>query len=92
MPEDRAASYGVWSTYESKNFIPTTVTMTTEETAEYAQYYTDIETFVQENNVKFITGDRSLDEYDAYRETLKNMNIDVCIKLQQAALDRYNAR
>jgi putative aldouronate transport system substrate-binding protein len=66
--------------------------MTTEETAEYAQYYTDIESFVQENNVKFITGDRSLDEYDAYRETLKNMNIDVCIKLQQAALDRYNAR
>ena len=92
MPEDRAASYGVWSTYESKNFIPTTMTMTTDETSEYAQYYTDIETFVQEANVKFINGEKSLDEYDSYRDTLKSMGIETCIKLQQAALDRYNAR
>ena len=92
MPEDRAASYAVWSTYESKNFIPTTVTMTTDESSEYSQYYTDLEAFVQENNVKFINGQRSLDEYDAYRDQLKSMGIETCIKLQQAALDRYNAR
>ena len=45
-----------------------------------------------ENNVKFINGQRSLDEYDAYRDQLKSMGIETCIKLQQAALDRYNAR
>ncbi len=92
MPEDRAASYKVWSQYPSKNYIPVTVTMTADESTEYATYYADIETFVQENNVKFITGEKSLDEYDAYREQLKSMGIETCISLRQAALDRYNAR
>lgn len=92
MPEDRAASYGVWSTYPSKNYIPVTCTMTAEENAEYAQYYSEIEAYVQENNVKFITGQRSLDEYDDYRATLEKMEIQKCIELRQAALDRYSKR
>ena len=37
-------------------------------------------------------GQLSLDDYDSYRETLKNMGIERCIELQQAALDRYFAR
>ncbi|MCR5794135.1 MAG: hypothetical protein K6G61_02140 [Solobacterium sp.] len=92
MPADRAASYKVWSQYPADNYIPVSVTMTSEETAEYAPLYTDIETFVQENNVKFIKGEKSLDEYDAYREQLKGMGIEKCISLRQAALDRYNGR
>ena len=92
MPAERADAYRVWSTYEPTMYIPVTLTMTVDETSEYAQYYADILTYVQENNVKFITGERSLDEYDSYRDTLKSMGIEKCIALQQAALDRYNAR
>ena len=92
MPKDRAESYAVWSTYPSKNFIPVTMTMTSDETSEYARYYTELLTYVEENNVKFINGQRSLDEYDAYREKLTSMGIEKCIALQQAALDRYNKR
>ena len=92
MPAERAVSYVVWSQYEPKNYIPVTVTMTSDENTEYSQYYTDIEAYVQENEVKFINGERSLDEYDAYRDTLKSMGIERCIELQQASLDRYNNR
>ncbi|MCF0110009.1 MAG: hypothetical protein HUJ57_08125 [Erysipelotrichaceae bacterium] len=92
MPEDRAASYGVWSTYEPKNYIPVTTTMTLDEGTEYAQMYTEIELYVQEMNVKFIKGDKSLDEYDAYREELKKLGIERCTEIQQATLDRYNNR
>lgn len=92
MPEDRSAAYAVWSKYEPKNYIPTTCTMTSEENTEYSSYYVEIESYVQENNVKFITGERSLDEYDDYKATLKDMGIDECISLRQAALDRYNKR
>ena len=92
MPEDRAESYAVWSQYEPTNMLPNNMTMTSEENSEYASYYTEIESYVQENNVKFINGTRSLDEYDEYRETLKSMGIERCAELQQAALDRYNAR
>ena len=66
--------------------------MTSDENTDYSNLYVEIESYVQENNVKFITGERSLDEYDDYRSTLKDMGIDECIKLRQAALDRYNAR
>jgi putative aldouronate transport system substrate-binding protein len=92
MPAERAVSYVVWSQYEPKNYIPVTVTMTSDENTEYSQYYTDIDAYVQENEVKFINGERSLDEYDAYRDTLKSMGIERCIELQQASLDRYNNR
>ena len=66
--------------------------MTLDENTEFSNLYVEIESFVQENNVKFIKGERSLDEYDAYRKTLEDMGINRCIELRQAALDRYNAR
>ena len=92
MPPERSASYDVWSQYYPTNFLPPMTSMTVDEGSEYASTYTDIETYVQEQNVKFIMGQRSLDEYDSYRETLKQMGIERCTELQQAALDRYNAR
>ncbi len=68
------------------------LTNTAEEGTQFASKYTDIETYVQECNVKFIMGQMSLDDYDSYRDTLKSMGIEDCIALKQAALDRYNAR
>ena len=72
--------------------LPSCMTMTDAENSEYVTLYTDIQTLVRENTVKFITGEQSLDDYDAFREQLKTYNIDRCIELKQAALDRYNAR
>lgn len=89
---DQQAAYQTWSKYEPANWLPTRLTMTSEEGTEYASLYTDIETYVQESNVKFIMGQMSLDDYDSYRETLKQMQIERCIELQQAALDRYYNR
>ncbi|MDO4740080.1 MAG: hypothetical protein Q4A66_05370 [Eubacteriales bacterium] len=90
-PEKREC-YEIWSKYEPTQWISTRVTMTVDEGAEFATLYTDIETYVQECNVKFIMGQMDLAEYDAYRAQLESMNIDRCIELKQAALDRYNAR
>ncbi len=72
--------------------LPSCMTLTDAENSEYVTLYTDIQTLVRENTVKFITGEQSLDEYDAFVEQLKTYNIDRCIELKQAALDRYNAR
>lgn len=91
-PDERKDGYMTWKKYGCDNFLPHRMTMTSDEGAEYATKYTDIETYVQECNVKFIMGQLSLDDYDSYRETLKSMGIEDCIALQQAALDRYNAR
>lgn len=90
--ENKQESYKVWSQFDPTQFIPTRTTMTSEEGTSFASKYTDIETYVQECNVKFIMGQMSLDDYDSYRSTLTSMGIEECITLQQAALDRYNAR
>lgn len=90
--ETRQAGWKIWSTFEPEWWISARVTMTADEGTEYASLYTDIETYVQECNVKFIMGQMSLNEYDAYRETLTKMKIERCIELQQMALDRFNAR
>ena len=47
---------------------------------------------MKENVISFITGEKSLDEYDAFVDTIEQYNIGRCIELKQAALDRFNAR
>jgi putative aldouronate transport system substrate-binding protein len=47
---------------------------------------------ISETIPQFITGQKPMTEYDAFVEQLKSMNIDRCIEIQQAALDRYIAR
>ncbi|MNW22624.1 hypothetical protein D3C71_2242290 [compost metagenome] len=51
----------------------------------------DITTYVTENQIKFITGKTSLDQFDNFLKTLKGMNIESVIKLKQAQYDRYQA-
>jgi putative aldouronate transport system substrate-binding protein len=68
------------------------MTMTDEESQEYASVYANILTLVQENTVKFINGTKSMDEYDSFIDELSKYGIDRCIELKQAALDRYLKR
>jgi putative aldouronate transport system substrate-binding protein len=65
--------------------------MTTEETTSYNTIYNDIDTYLDENIVKFIVGDKSLDEFDSFVNTLRDMGIDECIAMTQTAYDRYLA-
>jgi putative aldouronate transport system substrate-binding protein len=42
--------------------------------------------------LKFITGQVSLDEFDAYVKNIENMGLARALEIQNAALERYNAR
>lgn len=72
--------------------IPTAVSLTAEENTEAAGIYSDIETLCMESIAAFITGDKSLDDYDAFVENIKSMNIEGYLEIQQAAYDRYAAK
>lgn len=85
-------AYNVWENTKYDLMLPPTMTMTEEESQEYASLYTGIQTLVQENTVKFIMGTISMDEYDSFVENLHTFGVDRCIELKQAAFDRYNAR
>ncbi|MBQ4258643.1 MAG: extracellular solute-binding protein [Lachnospiraceae bacterium] len=68
-------------------------TVADENTAAYAKIKSDIETYVAESRVKFITGEMSLDDFDTvYIQTLKDMGIDEYLEIVQEACDRFYAR
>lgn len=49
----------------------------------------DIDTYTAEMRLKFITGVESLDNYDAYVQTVNGMNIDKAVEITQQAYDRF---
>ncbi len=63
--------------------------LTVDESEEYNALYSDIDTYMDENIVKFIVGDKDLAEFDAYVDTLIEMGINECTAIQQASYDRY---
>ncbi len=85
-------AYDAWDQSSFDLILPPCMTMTEEETIQYNNLYTSIKTLVQENTIKFITGTKSMEEYDTFVQTLKDYGIEECIGYKQAAFDRYNAR
>lgn len=62
----------------------------TEEESEIINtYYVDIETYVDENATQFITGTRSLDEFDAYLSGLDSLNLAEVLRVRQDQYGRY---
>ncbi|MGI6577803.1 MAG: hypothetical protein ACOX1Q_07245 [Eubacteriales bacterium] len=84
-------AYNVWNK-DSNDYVLPPTTKTAEEGQEYSSIYGDIQTYANETIPQFITGAKPLSEFDAFVDQIKSMNIDRCIEIQQAALDRYNAR
>ena len=61
--------------------------MTEEENAKWADKINAINTRVEEMAVKFLVGDESLDNFDAYVEEINGMGLQECLDIEQAALD-----
>jgi putative aldouronate transport system substrate-binding protein len=68
------------------------ITLTEEESQRFATIMNEINTYVQEMFDKFVMGQEPLDNFDNYINTLKGMGIEEAINIEQAALDRFNAR
>lgn len=89
---DKAAP-AIWREgVDDEYVIPSGVSLTAEESTEAANIYSDIETLCMESIAAFVTGDKSLDEFDAFVEEIQGMNIDGYLEIQQAAYDRYMAK
>jgi putative aldouronate transport system substrate-binding protein len=91
--EDQLNAIEVWNNANDGlyNLPRSGINLTTDESTKYYGLYTDIETYMDEHIIKFIVGDQSLDEFDDYVATLKQMGIEDCIAIEQAAYDRYLA-
>jgi putative aldouronate transport system substrate-binding protein len=67
------------------------VTLTSDEGSEYNNIYADLSTFVQEMTVGYIMGTNDF-TYESFVDQIEGMNIQRCIEIQQAAVDRYYQR
>ncbi len=71
---------------------PSAVTMTPEESTESSTIYNALDTYVKEMALKFITGEESLDNFDDFVQTLKDMGAEQVLAIRQEAYDRFLAR
>ncbi len=81
-----------WLDTDVADYFMPPVTIAEADLTEYSKLYGDISTYVDEMQVKFITGVEPLDNFDTYLATLEQMGVKRVIELQQAALDEFNAR
>lgn len=82
-----------WSNNRDADWMfPSCANMTAEESEQYSSIMSDISTYIAENTVQFMLGEKSFDEYDDFLETIRGMKIEEAIAIKQASLDRYFAR
>lgn len=76
-----------------KTSIPEGLSAEADESEELSALNTDINTYVEEMSLKFITGEESFDNYDKFIETLKTtFNVDRYLEIEQNMYDRYLKR
>lgn len=88
-PASAAAVYEwVKNTEAGKHFVPG-LSLGVEESVEYSDLFTNVHDAVGTAALEFVTGERSLDEFDAFVEELQELGLDRCRELQQEAYDVY---
>jgi putative aldouronate transport system substrate-binding protein len=68
------------------------ITVTQDESKRYASLMADVNTRFDEVFTRVWSGKSSLEEWDGFVKALPGMGINDALKIQQAALDRYNKR
>ncbi|GGF91750.1 extracellular solute-binding protein [Paenibacillus aceti] len=64
------------------------VYLTNDEQSEATALFSDLNTYVQQMEAKFVTGQESLSNWDKYVDQVKKMGADRIVELYQAAYDR----
>lgn len=82
----------VWGAHNGKKHLMPPVTPTSEESKEFSTIMNEVNTYRDEMTLKFIFGTESIDNFDTYVNNIKNMNLDRALEIENAALERYNAR
>ncbi len=90
--ETQKKSAEIWGATNASKYKVPPITPTTDESKEYSTIMSEINTYRDEMSLKFILGDESLDNFDQFVETLYDLGLERALEIQNAALDRYNAR
>lgn len=90
LPEQQEA-IKIWSQPSNEKQLPP-ITPTQDESKKFATVMADVTTRYDEGFNKILQGQLPVDAWDQVVKDFKQMGIDDAIKIQQAALERYNKR
>lgn len=91
--EKNLVCYDIWTDSVERDYNMPAVTLTTDEGSRYAAIMGDVNTYVEESIVNFVTGATDIEsEWEKYLDQLKAMGIEEATKIQQDALERYENR
>lgn len=82
----------LWKENTTEGQLSNFVLYNTVESEVISQYSADVETYVEEMTLKFITGTEPLSNFEKYRENLKSLHIEELIATRQSASDRFESR
>lgn len=85
------AVYTYLSRVDQSRILPP-ISLNAEEQSQSASMMAEINTLVDETIDKVILGQMPIEQVDALQKQVKDMGLEKAIALQQAALERYNAR
>ena len=91
LPQQQEAQK-TWMEGNGINHIMPTISYTEEENAERSKIMSEVNNYVEEMNMKFITGVEPLSNFESFRAELKKLGIERAIELTQNAYDRYMSR
>ena len=93
-PEVVLETYELWSSNRTNEYcMPSYMSLTADESDTASSTFAEIKTFVAENMLSFVVGDKSLDsDWDSYCSTIESMGLETVLDIYQAAYDRYIER
>ncbi len=88
--EVELSAFDIWNGNGTDECSMPTLSLTTEENAEYANIATTVYTYATEQILKWMIGEAELtdESWDAYVNQCKSMELDRCVEIYQAVYDR----
>ena len=81
-----------WVKTDAAKYKLPPITVSQKHADEYASLTSEVNTYISEQSAKFITGELSLDKFDEYKKTLKDMGVEKINEYMQEAYDEYQSR
>lgn len=81
-------------TFNGDNLLPSGVSLTVEENSERSSIMSNVDTYIKEMRLKFITGAAALDDasWSSYLAKLQEYGLDRALEITQTAYERYLAQ
>nr|HML47081.1 hypothetical protein [Clostridia bacterium] len=87
---DACAAVDAWLlNADIERHVMPNVALTSEETDRVTSIATSLTTYISEQALKFLTGERSLDTFDAYVGEVERIGLATYLETYQGALERY---